>query len=399
MSTESEFLQQVRDALGHLYDFPYLESHPLALRCWPESEQKGPNRAQRLHRLLLESIEELHPPVAPIKGTSRAEYYFLLVYRYVEEWPLPDIMQELGYSRRQFFRQQQKAIEMMAGLLWEKAPQPKFPTAKPDNALDDELERFRTRHRAVDPREVIQGVLEIVGQLAEQHEVTLTYDLQAGLPVIYGSRTLLRQVFLNALSQLITQPGSQQIHLRISHERQRVAVVLTAEFAPSRIEDEAHSQKLGLEPVQHLVKMMRGNWQAVELKDHGWSYRFDFPVGVEKVLLVVEDNEAVIQAFRRYLAEYSYQVVGATTGTEALRLAHEMSPTMITLDVMMPGQDGWEILHALKHDLATQHIPVIICSVLEDPELARSLGAAAYLRKPVVQADLLTTLDRVVSAL
>ena len=81
MSTESEFLQQVRDALSHLYDYPYLESHPLALRCWPESEQKGPNRAQRLHRLLLESIEELHPPVAPIKGTSRAEYYFLLVYR------------------------------------------------------------------------------------------------------------------------------------------------------------------------------------------------------------------------------------------------------------------------------------------------------------------------------
>ena len=144
---------------------------------------------------------------------------------------------------------------------------------------------------------------------------------------------------------------------------------------------------------------MRGNWQAFELKDHGWSYRFDFPAGVEKVLLVVEDNEAVIQAFRRYLADYSYQVIGATTGTEALRLAREMSPTMITLDVMIPGQDGWEILHALKHDLATQHIPVIICSVLEDPELARSLGAAAYLRKPVVQADLLTTLDRVVGAL
>ena len=158
-------------------------------------------------------------------------------------------------------------------------------------------------------------------------------------------------------------------------------------------------QKLGLEPVHRLVKMMRGNWQTFELKNQGWFYRFDFPAGVEKVLLVVEDNEAVIQAFRRYLAEYHYQVIGATTGTEALRLAREMSPTMITLDVMIPGQDGWEILHALKHDLATQHIPVIICSVLEDPELARSLGAAAYLRKPVVQADLLATLDRVVGAL
>ena len=83
------------------------------------------------------------------------------MYRYVEEWPLPDIMHELGYSRRQFFRQQQKAIEMLAGSLWEKAPQPKLPAVKPDNALDDELERFRTQHRAIDPREVIQGVLEM----------------------------------------------------------------------------------------------------------------------------------------------------------------------------------------------------------------------------------------------
>jgi CheY-like chemotaxis protein len=64
---------------------------------------------------------------------------------------------------------------------------------------------------------------------------------------------------------------------------------------------------------------------------------------------------------------------------------------------MMPTQDGWEILQALKNDPATQHVPVIICSVLDDPELARSLGAVAYLHKPVTQADLLsvlTTLSR-----
>jgi len=399
MSTESEFLQQVRDALSHLYDYPYLESHPLALQYWPAPEQIGPNRAQRLHRLLLESIEALHPPGTPAKGTSRAEYYFLLVYRYVEEWPLSDIMQELGYSRRQFFRQQQKAIEMLAGLLWEKAAQPTFPPAKADNVLDDELERFRARHRAVDPQEVVQGVLEMMGHLAEQHRITLTCDLPAGLPVIYGSRTLLRQVFLNALSQLITHPGSRQIHLRLFPEKQRVVVELRAEFGRSEVEAAAGGQKLELEPVRHLVEMTGGNWQAFKLKDQGCTCRFDFPAGAEKVLLVVEDNEGVIQAFRRYLAGYSYHVIGAGTGARALQLARELNPALITLDVMMPGQDGWEILQALKRDAATQHIPVIICSVLEDPALADSLGAAGYLRKPVAQADLLAALNRVSGAL
>jgi CheY-like chemotaxis protein len=307
-------------------------------------------------------------------------------------------MQELGYSRRQFFRQQQKAVEMLAGLLWEKVPQPKAPSVKPDDMLADEFERFRTRQRAVDSKEVVEGVLKVVDQLAEQHEVTLIYDLPHRLPVIYGSRTLLRQVFLTALSQFITQPGSQQIQLRLIQEKESVVVELTAEFKPSPVETAARSQKLELESVRQLVELVNGNWQVFELKKHRCTCRFELPAGVEKAVLVIEDNEGVIQAFRRYLAGYNYQVIGVTSGSEALQLAREMSPAMITLDVMIPGQDGWEILQALKHDPATQHIPVIICSVLEDPELAQSLGAVAYLRKPVAQADLLAALERVSGA-
>ena len=65
---------------------------------------------------------------------------------------------------------------------------------------------------------------------------------------------------------------------------------------------------------------------------------------------------------------------------------------------MMPSQDGWEILQALKKDPVTQPIPVIICSVLEDSEVAHSLGAAAYLPKPVMETDLLAALRRLLDA-
>jgi CheY-like chemotaxis protein len=150
-----------------------------------------------------------------------------------------------------------------------------------------------------------------------------------------------------------------------------------------------------MEPVRHLVESMNGEWQAFVWNADGYNCRFDLPVGTDKVLLIVDDNEAVSQAFRRYLAEYRYQVIGATNGPDALRLARELSPALITLDVMIPNQDGWEILHALKRDPTTQQIPVVICSVLEDPRLARSLGAVTYLRKPVGQADLLAVLTQV----
>ena len=133
--------------------------------------------------------------------------------------------------------------------------------------------------------------------------------------------------------------------------------------------------------------------RGLDVRPERCTCSFDFPVDSQKVLLVVEDNEAVIRAFRRYLTGYNYQVIGATTGAEALRLARETRPAVVTLDIMMPHQDGWEVLQSLKNDPATQHIPVIICSVLEDPELAHSLGAVAYLRKPVTQADLLSALN------
>jgi len=400
MFTQDEFLRQVKDTLNHLYDYPYLENHPLALQYWPEIERRGPNRAQRLSRLLLESIEALHPPAAPSKDTSRARSYFLLVYRYVEEWPLPDIMRELGYSRRQFFREQRKALAMLVALLREKLPREKLPqqspvSAEPDDLLAAEAGRVLVQREAVDPAEVVQGVLEVVSHLAEQHGVTLEYDLGSRLPPIYGSRTLLRQVFLKALSNLITQPGTRRVRLQMRYKGQRViAELITEEGIPGGRSDDAVGRRgSDLDSLRRLVEMVGGQWQGVDVRPEGCTCRFDFPADSQKVLLVVEDNEAVIRAFRRCLVGYNYQVVGATTGIEALRLAREMIPTAITLDVMMPTQDGWEILQVLKNDPVTQHIPVIICSVLEDPELAHSLGAAGYLCKPVAQADLLAALD------
>ncbi|MFC1976104.1 response regulator [Chloroflexota bacterium] len=397
MADQDEFIQQVRDVLNHLYDYPYLENHPLTLRRWPESGITGPNRAQRLHRLLLETIEALHPPTAPAKDTSQARCYHLLVYRYVEEQPLEDIMAEFGYSRRQFFREQKKAIEMLAASLYEKLPQSPAPSTKSNDALEDEVERVLARRRAIDITEIIEGVLEVAHHLAEQAGVVLACNVDTPLPSIYGTRTLLRQVFLNALSNLIKCPGSQQINLKVYAKKQRVVTELMAQVDPSNsssLDDEDHqSQGPDLEAVRRLVESVDGHWLGLEVQREGYQCRFDFPTDSQKVLLVVEDNESVIRAFRRYLTGYNYQVVGATTGPEALRLAHEVSPAAITLDVMIPDQDGWEILQALKKDPVTEDIPVIICSVLEDPELARSLGATAYLHKPVAQADLLNMLD------
>jgi CheY-like chemotaxis protein len=109
---------------------------------------------------------------------------------------------------------------------------------------------------------------------------------------------------------------------------------------------------------------------------------------------VVDDQKPTQQMFQRFLSHSAYQVVGTTDPREAISLATQLKPSLITLDVMMPKVDGWEILQALKTDIQTKDIPILVCSAWEEPEFAQSLGAAGFLKKPVRQRDLLSALEK-----
>ena len=111
-------------------------------------------------------------------------------------------------------------------------------------------------------------------------------------------------------------------------------------------------------------------------------------------VLVIDDNEGLQELFQRYLTGEDYQLIAAGDGQEGLPLAEENRPDIVVLDVMMPQQDGGEILQRFRSQDRTRHIPVIVCSVLDEPDLAYSLGAAAYLVKPVDRHQLLQALAR-----
>ena len=89
-----------------------------------------------------------------------------------------------------------------------------------------------------------------------------------------------------------------------------------------------------------------------------------------------------------------YQAVVARTGQEGLRLAREIHPTLITLDVMMPQMDGWAVLAALKQDPETAHVPVVMLTMVDDRNLGYALGATDYLTKPVERERLASVLRK-----
>jgi len=111
-------------------------------------------------------------------------------------------------------------------------------------------------------------------------------------------------------------------------------------------------------------------------------------------LLVIDDDKDACELVRRFLEKDGFKVVTALSGQEGLRLAHEIHPSAITLDVMMPDMDGWSVLRALKADPVLRDVPVVMLTMVDDKGRGYSLGATDYMTKPVDRDQLQRILAR-----
>ena len=130
------FVEEVRSTLDHLYDYMFLHNHPLAWRLCSEGGADGVTRAQRMRTLLLDSIERLRPAQRPLSepGTTNDEMraYAILTYRCIDSMPMDEIAGKLGLSRRQTYREYAKAVEAVAGMVWDAlSAEPVAPPAEP----------------------------------------------------------------------------------------------------------------------------------------------------------------------------------------------------------------------------------------------------------------------------
>jgi CheY-like chemotaxis protein len=114
----------------------------------------------------------------------------------------------------------------------------------------------------------------------------------------------------------------------------------------------------------------------------------------KKLILVIEDEQGVIELYHRYLIDDGFQIVSATKGCEGIDLAVALADQLhaITVDIIMPDMDGWNIIHALRQDPRTTQIPIIVCSIVQDHSPAKALGVNRCLVKPILQRDLLEAL-------
>jgi len=115
----------------------------------------------------------------------------------------------------------------------------------------------------------------------------------------------------------------------------------------------------------------------------------------EPLILVVDDDATARELVQRHLQRSGFSVVTAPGGQEGLRLARELRPAAVTLDIMMPDLDGWTVLAAIKGDPDLAGIPVVLMSMVDQKKRGYALGAADYLVKPVDRAKLVATLIKI----
>jgi DNA-binding response OmpR family regulator len=120
----------------------------------------------------------------------------------------------------------------------------------------------------------------------------------------------------------------------------------------------------------------------------------ELPAGAQKIL-VVDDERDIVALLRHQLEAKGYKVVTASTGAQAIAKAVAEQPSLITLDILLPDTNGFDVLRELKTRPETSHIPVIVLSVVQDEDSGYNLGAAGYITKPVDKALLISSVSHI----
>jgi CheY-like chemotaxis protein len=380
----------VRSALQSVLYPSLLADHPLAHAVGGEE----------LRRLLLAGVDRLRPVARAEVVSGLARQHRHLTRRYLEGRTREEIADAEGISVRQAVRDHQKGLEAVASYLQSRgvrparnAPAP--PPGPPDEADDADLEevaRVSAREdRSTDVASVVVGVLSTLEAHAAERGVALVGSLAPGLPPVAVGQTVLRQALLNLLIYAVSvaPPGQLQI---VAVDADRGVTLRAGASAEIPVATAADAE--GTELLLAGARLLAAQGGTAEAGAGALVTIVLPPVPLWTVLLV-DDNPDLAALLQRYLRARGCRVVGATTGEEALDLAQRLKPDLILLDVLLPAQDGWDVLRQLRAVPELRETPVAVCSVLREEALAHALGVREFLPKPIKREALLALIERV----
>jgi CheY-like chemotaxis protein len=313
------------------------------------------------------------------------------------------IAQDLGLSTRQATREHEGGLQALSNLLWTRytaarpatSHQRELPSAP---SLDDELLELGTRLPAepISLLDVIAGALATVSRLASAAGVDLRSTMREDPRPVVASKPALRHILLGLLESAIrrSSPGASVL---VGAEERPGAVDLHLSVE-SRSAGEPRSARTGDEPSGLILARRLAALQGIQLDvrplANGFEAGLTLPTERARTVLYVDDSPDMGRLFRHYLVGTGYGLTHVRTAERALEVARRAPPDVIVLDVLLPTEDGWQLLDRLRANPLTMSTPVIVCSILPEATLAESFGVASFLPKPISQPALLSALAR-----
>jgi len=291
-----------------------------------------------------------------------------------------------------------------------------------------EAGQMELRLQTVSIADVVDQVVKTVEPLVGKKNIQLQAQVD-GAGEVLADAGKLKQMLLNLVSNAIKfTPEGGSVSLAASRLKDTVEISVTdtgigiAQADQRQIFREFHQVDhgpgrkhegtgLGLALTKRFAALHGGDVRVESVPEKGSTFTLILPVragvapagdhvqpamnghGAGPLILVVEDDPAAAELLTRQLIAAGYRTEVARTGTEALAKARDLHPAAITLDIILPEVDGWEVMTQLKSDEQTSTIPVVVVSVVDNPELGLALGAIDYFVKPVEAKELIARLN------
>lgn len=383
------FIEQVKQALERIYDLPFLQTFPLAQQLADMKKRPSETAGHRLRRELMMAIEAFSPEPDASVHTPDARLYNLLQLHYVEGLTVQDVGQRLGLSTRQTHRSLRRAEEGVAAILWARLNQAQAqPTSvRQLSSVEAEIDQLETNLQPTNMFELLQEAERATTPLAQSRSVSIQLQAPPKAVVVSADTAVSRQLLVSIFSRIIQASQPDPITVRLAAGSERVSLIIT--YTPEPAVDITPALEQVVSPLAE-----RQEWR-LQLQKNTAEHILKLHMPLHgPLVLVIDDNEGLVELLERYLSGHDCRVISAGSGREGLQMMQHVPPDAIILDAMMPGMSGWEVLQTLRARPETADIPVIICSVFDDPELAYALGASLFISKPVSRDDILSALHQ-----